>query len=335
MARRTHLSKKTLYSALGGQLAEARQRAGRTQAELAGTVGCSVPAVRRSERGGGSSANYLGMADALGLWLVGRSLPPGESLGERLQNLRKRRGLGRRALAEISRVSVPTIAGIEAGAPCHLAALERTAEALGAGLGLASRGVSPGFWAGAGTSSAHHGWVTPPDLLEALYGVVGRFDLDPCSPSADARTAPVRSRMRYTAADDGLALPWRGQVFVNPPYGRQLALWIAKCREEVEAGRADLVICLVPARTDTRWWHVHIAGRADIGLLKGRLAFGDGTQPAPFASALVAWGCCTEQRHRLQAAFPSAWWIPADFASPVDGVAASRDNRELGSGAKR
>ena len=314
------MSKKALHSALGGQLADARQRAGRTQADLAGAVGCSVPAARRSERGGGSAANYLAMADVLGLWLVGRSLPPGGTLGERLRHLRQRRGLGRRALAEISDVSAPTIAGIEAGASCHLAALERMAEALGAGLALAPKDVPPGFWGGAGTSSAHHGWCTPPDLLKALYGVVGRLDLDPCSPCTDARNAPVRSRMRYTAADDGLALPWRGKVFVNPPYGRQLACWVAKCRAEIQAGRADLVICLVPARTDTRWWHADIAGHADIGLLKGRLAFGAGAQPAPFASALVAWGATLEQRAGLQAAFPSAWWVPAGFPVPVDGA---------------
>ena len=153
-------------------------------------------------------------------------------------------------------------------------------------------------------------------VLEALYPLVeGRFDLDPCSPSSDRRTAPVKARMHFSTTDDGLALPWRGKVFVNPPYGRQLASWVAKCRAEVEAGRADLVICVVPARTDTKWWHADIAGRADIGLLKGRLAFGDGTQPAPFASALVAWGCTSLQRVGLTAAFPTAWLISIPAAS--------------------
>lgn len=253
---------------------------------------------------------------ALHLTLDGRSLPPGAHLGERLRTLRNRRGIGRRELAHLSAVSVPTIAAIEKTiGRCNWAALERVAGALGAGLVLVPGGSSLGYWGSSGTSSTHHGWTTPMAVLEALYPLVGgRFDLDPCSPSSDRRTAPVKARMHFSATDDGLVLPWRGKVFVNPPYGRQLASWVAKCRAEVEAGGADLVICLVPARTDTRWWHAHIAGRADIGLLKGRLAFGAGEQPAPFASALVAWGATPKQRAGLAIAFPTAWWIPATTA---------------------
>ncbi|MFC7551151.1 DNA N-6-adenine-methyltransferase [Pseudoroseomonas wenyumeiae] len=82
------------------------------------------------------------------------------------------------------------------------------------------------------------------------------------------------------AEDDSLRLPWYGSVFMNPPYGRELPRWVAKARTEAEAGRASVVFGLIPARTDTRWWHDYIAAVADIWMLRGRLAFGDGTQPA-------------------------------------------------------
>ena len=84
---------------------------------------------------------------------------------------------------------------------------------------------------------------------------------------------------------------------------------MAKARMEAEAGRAGLVIALVPARTDTRWWHDHVAGKADVWLLRGRLAFGDGTMAAPFPSAIVVWSALEEHRLALIAAFPDAWHV--------------------------
>jgi site-specific DNA-methyltransferase (adenine-specific) len=98
-------------------------------------------------------------------------------------------------------------------------------------------------------------------------------------------------------------------VFVNPTYGRQLASWVAKARDEQKSGRAGLVVALIPARTDTRWWHESVAGHADVWLLKGRLAFGDGTQAAPFPSALVVWGASPTQRGLIRNAFPDAWFV--------------------------
>jgi hypothetical protein len=95
-------------------------------------------------------------------------------------------------------------------------------------------------------------------------------------------------------------------VFLNPPYGREIAQWVAKAREEHEAEHARLIIALVPARTDTQWWHNDVAGAAHVWLLRGRLAFGDGSAPAPFPSAVVAWGATEEQRTSLGLALPRA-----------------------------
>jgi hypothetical protein len=78
---------------------------------------------------------------------------------------------------------------------------------------------------------------------------------------------------------------------MNPPYGRQLTSWVAKAREEHLCGRAELgVVALVPARTDTRWWHDSIAGAADIWMLPGRLAFGEyssGSDTQAFALCVI------------------------------------------------
>jgi len=125
---------------------------------------------------------------------------------------------------------------------------------------------------------------------------------------------PVRARVRYTAEDDALALSWRAEsVFVNPPYGRMLARWVAKARNEHEAGRAGLVVALIPARTDTKWWHGSVVGAADVWLLKGRLAFGDGTQVAPFPSAIVVWGADGDRRAMISRAFSDAWCVPRPY----------------------
>ena len=110
--------------------------------------------------------------------------------------------------------------------------------------------------------------------------------------------------MHFTAADDGLALAWFGAVFFNPPYGRALRHWTTKARQEWQTGCARLIIGLVPARTDTGWWHDDIAPTADVFFLRGRLSFGDAQQSAPFPSALAIWGGDASQLENLVARWP-------------------------------
>ena len=274
----------------------------------------TVPTVRQAEGGRGLLGSYLRLASALGLEIGGRSLPPGGHLGGRLAAMRQRRGWSRRTVARLANISATTLAALEQGAPAHLATAVQVTEVLGIQLRLHATGLAPSFWSAAGTSSAHHGWSTPPDILNRLYGVVGgRFDLDPCSPS---RQGPVKARLRYTVEDDGLRLPWRGSVYVNPPYGRGLVQWVAKACAEIELKRATTVIALLPARTDTKWWHEHVAGHADTFLLKGRLSFGNGSAPAPFASALAIWGTMQNTKDAFARAFADAWHVPAVLSQP-------------------
>ena len=265
-------------SRLGRKLKAARKTAGTRQAELAALVGCSVRSVYMAEAGLGDLASFLRLAAALGMEPASRSLQSGPDLGSRLRATRKAAGLSRAELGRAASASPTTIATLENGGVGHLAVLERVAVALGAGLTLVAKGRSTSFFSLA-ASSACETWTTPQDVLDRLYRVTGgRFDLDPCSPLRGSR---VRARTTYDELDDGLSRAWHGVVFMNPPYGRTMRAWMAKARTEAQVGRASLVIGLVPARTDTLWWHGEVSGFADVWLLRGRLRFGDGQQSAP------------------------------------------------------
>ncbi len=302
--------KKALHFRLGQALRSARRSSKLSQVDVAAAAACSLPSVAQAEAGLGGSLLFGRLAQAVGHELSGRFLPRGEHLGPGLAGLRKRRGLSRASVAELAGVSTPTVLSVERGANVHLPGLAAIATVLSAGLQLSPIGQDAGYWTGPATSSVHGGWTTPPEILDKLYRVVGSpFSLDPCSPTADRRRAPVKARIHYTMEDDGLLQEWHGSVFCNPPYGRQISVWTAKCRASVESGAADLVIALLPARSDTSWWHRDVAGRADVYLLKGRLSFGVGGQAAPFASALSVWGADSGVRIGLKEAFPDAWHV--------------------------
>lgn len=129
-------------------------------------------------------------------------------------------------------------------------------------------------------SSRSEEWATPQDFFDALHGEFG-FTLDPCtSPEA------AKCDRYYTKEQDGLVHDWeRNTVFCNPPYGRRIGPWARKCHEASLKGAT--VVLLVHARTDTRWFHDWVYGKAELRFVKGRLKFGDGRQSAPFPS-LVA-----------------------------------------------
>lgn len=133
-------------------------------------------------------------------------------------------------------------------------------------------------------SSRSEEWSTPQQLFDGLDQEF-RFTLDPCATRTNAKC-----KRFYTKRIDGLLQSWAGErVFMNPPYGKEICVWMRKAREE--AARSALVVCLVHARTDTRWSHEHVQGIADeIRFVRGRLKFErKGARPcsAPFPSAIV------------------------------------------------
>lgn len=122
-------------------------------------------------------------------------------------------------------------------------------------------------------------WETPAALFVELDGEF-KFNLDPCCTWVSAKCDRF-----YTAEDDGLTMGWApSRVFMNPPYGYQIKRWMRKAYEESQAGA--LVVCLVPARTDTAWWHDY-ASKGEVRFIRGRLYFGDGVGRAPFPNAIV------------------------------------------------
>jgi phage N-6-adenine-methyltransferase len=132
-------------------------------------------------------------------------------------------------------------------------------------------------------SSQSDEWSTAPEVFARLAERFGPFDLDPCATPENAKCDRY-----FTRNDDGLTQEWCGRVFLNPPYGRHgggIAAWMAKAWESSQS-TAELVVCLVPARTCTAWWHDY-AARGEVEFLRGRLRFGGASSSAPFPSALV------------------------------------------------
>lgn len=123
-------------------------------------------------------------------------------------------------------------------------------------------------------------WATPQDFFERINDEFN-FTLDPCATADNAKCSKF-----FTKEDDGLTQEWSPHiVFMNPPYGRVIGDWLRKAHEESRKGAT--VVCLIPARTDTRYWHDYVMQAEEIRLVRGRLKFGDGTGSAPFPSAVV------------------------------------------------
>tara|TARA_R100001463_G_scaffold136612_1_gene202547 strand:+ start:2548 stop:3027 length:480 start_codon:yes stop_codon:yes gene_type:complete len=133
-------------------------------------------------------------------------------------------------------------------------------------------------------SSATNEWPTPIEFYNKLDKMY-RFSLDPCCTKESAKCPHF-----FTEEDDGLAQSWQGHtVFMNPPYGSEIKHWVKKAYEESQK-HMTLVVALIPARTDTQYWHNYCMKASEIMLVKGRLKFGDGTGSAPFPSAVVVFG---------------------------------------------
>jgi len=112
------------------------------------------------------------------------------------------------------------------------------------------------------------------------------IDLDPCSNSHETPNVPAA--MHYTAEDDGLAQEWRGRVYMNPPYGREIGAWVSKLVESYMLGDVTHAIALLPARTDTQWFAK--LRNYPVCFVTGRLTFVGNDDPAPFPSAVFYLG---------------------------------------------
>jgi len=143
-------------------------------------------------------------------------------------------------------------------------------------------------------SSKSSEWETPQKLYDYL-NLEHNFTLDPCATEQNAKCEKY-----FTSEDDGLNKSWGGErVFVNPPYGRDIKKWVKKAYEEGQKPNT-VVVCLIPSRTDTKYWHQYCMKAWKIHFIKGRLKFenkfsADVSSSAPFPSAVVifknTYGC--------------------------------------------
>jgi phage N-6-adenine-methyltransferase len=127
-------------------------------------------------------------------------------------------------------------------------------------------------------SSATDGWSTPDEVFQALHAEF-HFTCDVCADDSNAKCPCY-----FTKDIDGLRQPWVDTCWCNPPYGAEIHRWVQKAFESSLFGTT--VVCLLPARVDTRWWHQYVT-LAEVRYLQGRLKFGGSPHSAPFPSAVV------------------------------------------------
>lgn len=124
-------------------------------------------------------------------------------------------------------------------------------------------------------------WETPQYVFDKLNEEF-HFDLDVCATQDNAKC-----KRYFTKEDDGLSQIWTGVCWMNPPYGREIYRWMKKAWMSAVGVQRATVVCLVHARTDTKWWHDFVTKASVVRFIKGRLKFGDGKQSAPFPSCII------------------------------------------------
>ena len=121
-------------------------------------------------------------------------------------------------------------------------------------------------------------WPTPQEIFDKLNAEF-HFTLDPCANDDNHKCDKY-----YTLETNGLAQDWSSErIFLNPPYGRGIDKWVKKLYET----NAPVKVALLPARTDTHWFHNYVLGKAELRFIKGRIKFGDSKSGAPFPSFLA------------------------------------------------
>ena len=135
-------------------------------------------------------------------------------------------------------------------------------------------------------------WQTPKWLFDKINNL-WKIHLDPCTTEDN----PLKTPYFFSKETNGLKSSWYGNVFVNPPYNKEIEKWLQKAKYELDTNRyVDHIIFLLPARTDTKWFHQYIYDDFILRLrpevvylwfIKGRLKFGNSKNSAPFPSMVV------------------------------------------------
>lgn len=283
-------------------LRAARKAAGWSQRTLAERIGVDPQTIKRLEAGVGSAATLAAVMTALDFRLTG--LGPGTTLGEQLKRRRTKRSLSVSYVALRSGLSRATIASLEAGGGSIASLLKLLATVAP---GARRRAPERSYW-GQGDKDDRDSRFTPPEFMDAIYAAFGAIGVDPCA----HRQSPVVAHRRIIKSEggDGLVNDWSGRTaFVNPPYS-ELLTWLRRAYEQWSAGNVETVICLIPVRTDSSFFHETLRPVADIYLLQGRVRFLDTrgkAQPTPFSLMLLTLGATAEMKNRFAEIMPGCW----------------------------
>lgn len=294
------------------ELKAARRSAGWSQRELADRIGVDAQAVKRLEKGVGSVSTLVAAMAALDFRLTG--LGPGTTLAEQLRRRRRTRSLSIEEAASRAGLSRATVAHLEKGGG-SVASLVSLLSALAPK--ARRRAQERSYW-GDGRKADRDSRFTPPEFMDAIYEVFGEIDVDPCAHPL----SPVRAARRIMPSEggDGLTEDWgRGFAYVNPPYS-ELLTWLRRAHHQWASGNLDRVVCLVPVRTDSAWFHDTLSVDAHIYLLRGRVRFLDPRglrQPTPFSLMLAAMGITEAHRRRFEHRVPG-FWMPRRVVAEVD-----------------
>jgi transcriptional regulator with XRE-family HTH domain len=283
-------------------LRNARQIAGWSRNALAARMGVDAQTIKRLEKGIGSVSTLLAAMTALDYRLTG--LGPGKNLREQLRNLRLKRAMSLQDVALRAGLSRATVASIERGGG-SVASLMRLLAVLAP---RAKRRTPERSYWGQSNKEDRDSRFTPADFMRGVYTAFGEVDLDPCAHPL----SPVIARRRILLSEggDGLADDWSGRLaFMNPPFS-ELLKWLRRAHDQWRAGKIETVVCLVPVRTDSAWFHETLAADADIYLLQGRVRFLDSRgrgQHTPFSLMVVTLGATAEQKKRYAELVPGLW----------------------------
>lgn len=284
------------------ELREARVSKGWSRKVMAKHVGVSPQTITRLEKGVGTVSTLVAVMDSTNFMLTG--LSAGKTLFEKLRNTRIKHGKSLENLVRRTGLSHTAILDLENGA----GSIEDLLRLLAA-LAPRARRQAPAraYWA-LGQKEDRDSRFTPPDFMDNIYKTFGEIDLDPCA----HKLSPVLARRKILASKggDGLSQTWSGRLaFVNPPYSCALQ-WLRRAHGQWSAGHVATVVCLVPVRTDSAFFHEVLSLDADIFFLKGRVKFlkPDGTaQQTPFSLMVLTLGANAEQRARY-AQLAAGFW---------------------------
>ncbi|RDC61360.1 hypothetical protein HME9302_02582 [Alteripontixanthobacter maritimus] len=283
-------------------LREAREAAELSEASLGIRVGLTCQTIKRLERGLGSIGNLITVMGELKVQIA--DIGPGKTLPEKLQKRRIKLFLTPHKLSTEAGISPEAIRNVESGNGT-LGSLFTLLSVLAPKAKLTTPkrpAVDPVDKADPDSR------FTPPEFMDAIYDAFGQIDLDPCA--NDLSTVKACRRILLSEGGDGLAACWNGRfVFVNPPFSAIVA-WLEYAHAQWRAGHAETIACLVPIRTDHRFFHDTLRHQADIFIVRGRVGFEtpSGKKQSNFQPlVLVVFGATERQKARYQKAADGFW----------------------------